>query len=214
MSMNFQQVECGRRRGVTLLELMLAISITAMVGLGVASMLSMVSSSTQSSRDARSLLLRAHAGQIRLRSYLDTSLCLLQYDEAQGLAVWLHDQRTLESVNLSEIRVFWFDEVAGTLTVEWVNFPENWTELQIQTFDTTVPAGSDFFLEMEAQRAAGMTATLELIEGLTWHEMTFDNAVITDATRMTAQMEFEVAEGDRRRTLSTFGLANHQSIGG
>jgi len=211
---NPHQQHPGSRRGVTLLELMLALSITAMVGLGVASMLAMISSSTQDARDARSLLLRAHAGQIRLRSYLDTSLSLLQYDAAQGLAVWLHDQRTPDSVNLSEIRVFWFDDVAGTLSVEWVSFPAGWTELQIQAFDTVVPTGSDFFAEMEAQRAAGMTATLELIEGLTWHEMTFDNAVITDVTRVTAQMEFEVAEGDRRRTLSTFGLANHQSIGG
>lgn len=204
----------AQRRGVTLLEMMLAIAITAMVGLGVASMLLMISSSTQDSRDARSLLLRAHAGQIRLRSYLDTSLSLLDYDASQGLAAWLLDQRTLGEVNLSEIRVFWFDDVAGTLSVEWVHFPETWTELQVQTFDTVVAQGSDYFLEMEAQRAAGMTKTLVLIEGLTWHEMSFDNKIITDATRVTAQMEFEVAEGDRRRTLSTFGLANHQSVGG
>ena len=211
---NSREQHVVRRRGVTLLELMLAMSITAMVGLGVASMLSMISSSAQSSRGARSLLLRAHAGQIRLRSYLDSSLRLLQYDAAQGLAVWLLDQRTLDSINLSEIRVFWFDDVAGTLSVEWVDFPDTWTDLQIQTFDTVVPAGSDYFAVMESQRAAGMTATLALIEGLTWHEMTYDSVSITGAKRVTVQMEFEVAEGDRRRTLSTFGLANHQSVGG
>jgi type II secretory pathway pseudopilin PulG len=203
-----------RRRGVTLLELMLALSITAMVGLGVASMLTMISSSTQQTRDARSLLLRAHAGQTRLRSYLDTSLSLLQHDASKGLAVWLLDQRTLEQVNLSEMRVLWFDDVNGTLSVEWVNFPESWTELQIQTFDTVVADGSDYFVEMEAQRAGGMTESLVLIEGLTWHDMKFDAKNVKDAKRVMAQLEFEVAEGDRRRTLSTFGLANHQSVGG
>ncbi len=211
---NLTKQHAAGRRGVTLLELMLALSVTAMVGLGVASMLSMISSSTQDARDARSLLLRAHAGQIRLRSYLDSSLSLLQHDADQGLAVWLLDQRTIDEVNLSEIRVFWFDDVTGTLTVEWVSFPEGWTELQIQTFDTVVPVGADYFAEMQAQRAGGMTATLDLIEGMTWHQMNFDAKNILDATRVTAQMEFEVAEGDRRRTLSTFGLANHQSVGG
>ena len=201
----------ARRRGVTLLELMLALSVTAMVGLGVASMLSMISSSTRNAREARSLLLRAHAGQIRLRSYLDSSLRMLGYDAAQGLAIWLHDQRTVDSVNLSEVRVFWYDGGARTLSVEWVSFPEAWTELQIQAVDTVVPDGSDYFAVMEAQRAAGMTATLELVEDVTWLGMSFDVPTITDATRMTMEMELAMDDEDgRKRTLSTFGLANHQ----
>ena len=203
------------RRGVTLLELMLALSITAMVGLGVASVLAMISSSTKSAREARSLLLRAHAGQIRLRSYLDSSLRLLQHDPDQGLAVWLHDQRTTDAVNLSEIRVFWYDAEEETLAVEWVSFPENWTELQIQVFDTVVPDGSDYFVVMEAQRAAGMTASLELVEDVIGVDLTFDNETITDAKRVTLEMELTIDEEDStKRTLSSFGLSNHQPAGG
>jgi len=205
----------GRRRGVTLLELMLALSITAMVGLGVASVLSLIGASSQSAREARSLLLRAHAGQIRMRSYLDESLRLLQHDEDQGLAVWLLDQRTQDAVNLSEIRVFWFDDAAGTLSVEWVSFPEEWTELQVQTFDTVVPDGSDYFAVMETQRAAGMTATMDLVEDVSWVGMSFDDATISEAKRVTLEMELVMDEGEAgQRTLSSFGLANHKPSGG
>lgn len=200
-----------RRRGVTLLELMLAISVTMMVGLGTASMLAMISSSTSSAREARSLLLRAHAGQIRMRSYLDSSLRLLAWDTDQGLAIWLHDQRSTDQVNLSELRVFWYDDVAQTLSVEWVNFPEAWTELQVQTFDVVVPDGTDYFAVMEAQRAAGMTATLELVEDVTWFDLDFDDPTITDATRVTMTMELLMDEnGGKKQTLAAFGLANHR----
>ncbi|MCB9838499.1 MAG: type II secretion system protein [Phycisphaeraceae bacterium] len=204
--------ECvPRRRGVTLLELMLALSVTVMVGVGVASMLAMISASTRDAREARSLLLRAHAGQIRMRSYLDSALRLLQYDPDQGLAIWLHDQRTEGQVNLSELRVFWYDDVAQTLSVEWVNFPESWTELQVQTFDVTVPDGSDYFAVMEAQRAGGMTASLDLIEDVTWFDLDFDDETITDATRVVMKLELLMDEtGGSKRTVSAFGLANHE----
>lgn len=210
--MNLESIHPERRsRGVTLLELMLALAVTAMVGLGVGAMLAMISSSTSSAREARSLLLRAHAGQIRLRSYIDSSLSLLQHDPDKGLVIWLTDQRTIGSVNLSEIRIFWFDEEEQTLSVEWINFPEEWTELQVQTFDVVVPGGSDYFTIFDTQRAGGMTATLELVEDVDSVAFTFDDPTITDATRVTMAMGLVMDDDEEvKQTLATFGLADHE----
>ncbi len=203
----------ARRRGLTLLELTLALSVTAMVGLGVAATLTLVGRGSEADREARSLLLRAHAAQTRFRAYLEPALSLLQYDEAEGVALWLHDQETPGKINLSEVRVIWINKVAGKMIVEWVSFPEEWTELQKAAFDTAVDPGTSFFTVMEEQRAAGFTALLDLMDGLEHATMAFDTEDVQQARRAELRMEFLTSDGRSSETMSTFGLKQHTDPG-
>lgn len=152
-----------RARGLTLVELLLALSLTALAGLGTASMLAMIGQSTQADREGRSVVMRAHAVHSRVAAYLEPALCVLQQDQQRGgLAVWLMDQSGPGMVNLTEIRVFWYDPQAKALTTERVAFPEAWPQAAKDAADVTVPANSDFLALVQAQRALGYTVTQEI----------------------------------------------------
>lgn len=204
----------GARRGLTVLELTLALAVTAMVGLGVAATLTLVGAGSSADREARSLLLRAHAAQTRFRAYLEPAVMLLAYDEDEGVALWLHDTDTPGQINLSEARVIWINKIEGRMVVEWVQFPEEWTTLQKQAFDVTVAPTADFFAMMETQRAAGLTATMDLVDGLEFASMTFDAPDVQEARLAELRMEFATSDGRISETMSTFGLKQSAGSGG
>ena len=66
------------KRGFTLIETLLAISVTAMVGAGIATMMSVLGSDTTMQYDLRSVLVRSSAAQSRLSAYIAPSRCILE----------------------------------------------------------------------------------------------------------------------------------------
>ena len=82
----------GTRRGFTLLETILAISITAMVGAGIATMMAVLGSDASMQYDLRSVLVRSSAAQSRLSAYIAPARCLLEAD-AGALVLWFDDSR-------------------------------------------------------------------------------------------------------------------------
>ena len=145
MSRLTRTIRRRRRRGIALVELLLALVVTSFVGLGVASMLHMVGGATSADQDRRSVLLRALTAQVRLRSYVASGLCVLQHDEKKGVAVWLHDNKPSGNVHVSEVRVIWFDDASQRLLVERVEFPEEWSQALKDANDVVAAAGADFF---------------------------------------------------------------------
>jgi len=196
------------RAGFTLLELTLSLVITAFVGLGIASMMNMVASSESMDRDSRSVLLRSHAAQLRLRSYLGPALNVLAHDPARGLAIWLHDEKPQANVHLSELRVLWWNAGAGTLRIERVDWPDAWPQSLIDENDVILPPGTDYFAAMAAQRLAGLTAAETVLEELAAFTVEYDTAAATDASvfRVTLTISTDVVTRD---VLMTFGLAEH-----
>lgn len=204
----------AHRAGLTLLELLLALSITAIMGVAVASMLTMVSTVAQSDREGRSVLLRAHAAQARLRAYIDPSLCVLQHDAAnQTLCVWLADQAGPESVNLTEIRVLWFDPTGRTIDVERVQFPAAWPEISRQAADVIVPVGTDYIAAVLAQRALGFTVRQTVVSNVWsagWGFNTGKGAPPSDATRATLSTLLGIDSAKAVSMLHAFGIPNRK----
>jgi len=198
-----------RARGLTLLELLLGLTVTSLVGLGVASMLTMVGAAAEGARDGRAALMRAHLAQLRLRAYVEPSLAALQHDPAQGFALWLHDENPGDTVNLTELRVFWFDPVAGSLTVERVQFPDGWDEAQRQAADVIVPADSDFFAVITAQRQAGLTVTKTLVEGLASLDLVFNAGAIQEADRLRLSFTIQGDAGSLHEVFLSAGMTAH-----
>lgn len=201
--------------GLTLLELLLALSITAIMGVAVSSMLTMVGTVAQSDREGRSVLLRAHAAQTRIRAYVDPALCVLQNDSSRfAMALWLHDPSGPESVNLTEIRVMWFDPVGRTLSVERVEFPAAWPEITRQAADVVVPAGSDYISVVLAQRALGFTVrqtTVTNVWAAGWGLNVSGGSPATGATRATLSMLLGIDQTKAASTLFSFGLSNRRA---
>ncbi len=190
----FNTVACARR-GLTLLELMLALAITGMMGAAMSAMVVGVTRGMESITGGRSATQRAHVVHQRLRAYTEAGLCVLQHDKTQGLALWLNDNNGDDDVNLTEYRVFWFDEVARTLSVEWVEFPEEWTDEQKATADIRVLTTEDLFLLMEAQRAFRYTRTVVLGDELDGFAVEHNTASILDASRVTLRARTQAGTG-------------------
>jgi hypothetical protein len=199
------------RRGLTLLELMLAMAITGMVGVGIASMLTMVATGARGNRDGRSAVLRTHAAGVRLRAYMDPALCVLQHDPARGLVVWLSDTTGDGVVNLTEMRVIWWDEASREVSVERVALPEAWSPILKQTYDAPLPAGSDFFAVMIDQRLAGFTEALRVVDGLERFEASFDAIDVQEARRVDLLLAEATEEFGAFEAMISFGLGDHRA---
>jgi len=197
-------------RALTLLELMLALAITGMIGVGIASTMTMVAAGARGERDGRSAVLRTHAVGVRLHAYLDDALCVLQHDAEQGVALWLHDPGREGVVNLSEIRVIWWDAQNQRLSVERVRLPDTWPPLLKATHDAPVPASSDFFAVIRQQRDAGLTSTRSLMEQVQQFQASFDAAEVQSAERVDLVVGEQVEEIGVFQSLLTFTLTEHR----
>lgn len=195
------------RRGLTLVELLIALMITAMMGLAIGSMMTMVGSASGRDSAERTALLRAHAGQVRLRAYMDNALSILQHDEdSQATAIWLYDKLVADSVNLREVRLITVAD--GLVTVEWVAFPENWSQAMQDSADVVLPGDSDFFAAMAAQRALGQTRTTTLLNHVQDASWALSAASPQDAERARLTLTLD-AEGSPVQALYAFGLKDH-----
>jgi type II secretory pathway pseudopilin PulG len=200
----------GRPSGLTLLELLLAVSITSLVGLAMATVMTAAARGMTSAGDTRSALQRAHAAYSRLRTYTDTGLCLLQNDPARGFVLWLNDERLNGKVNLSELRVFWFSPQTGLLTVERVVFPEAWDAAKKEAADVKVNPAADLFAIMTDQRALGYTQTETVADGAIAFAIEAPTPAPADATRFRASLTTDAGHDGQAPVLMAFGLSNHQ----
>lgn len=182
------------RPGLTLLELLLAVSITAMVGLAMTTVMTSVARGLTSTKSERSALTRVHAAYVRLRAYTDPALCLLQHDATRGFAIWLEDSKPGATVNLREMRAFWFDPASGRLTAERVKFPAAWPPELQDSFDIDLSPGADFLAEMKTQRTLGYTSEQTITDQMNGFTLAFDN-ILTQKNRR-FRLTFQAFAGD------------------
>ncbi len=110
------------RRGMTLLEVLLAVAVTGMVGAGVTAMMSSLTSSMIAHHDTRSSTLRAGLSQARLSSYVTRCRCLLDCEPSQ-LVLWLEDADGDDAIDATEVRWVRHDAAEQRVQVTWVTDP-------------------------------------------------------------------------------------------
>lgn len=207
--MNTRRNTSRRHRGFTVVELLIGIVITALVAMAISTMLTLVGETTARSRDSRAALMRSHLAQVRLRSYTEPALAVLDFDEDAGVAVWLHDDNPGEKVNLTELRILWFDADNGDIQIEYVSFPDNWTPAMKAAADITLAKDADFFAAMVAQRVAGMTVTETLLETVADFDLTFAAGTLQASDRIRFALTLTSDEGEAVQTYIVVGLPNH-----
>lgn len=196
------------RRGLTLIELMIAVSITVVAGMALSTVMTATARTLFSTTNARSALQRAHAGYVRLRAYTDPARCLLQADE-RGFAIWLDDTTVNNVVNLREMRVVWFDTLNDLLVVERVKFPDEWPPELKASFDTPLNSGADFLFQMETQRALGYTATEVLADGIPSATIAHPSAAAQQARTFTLTMSVDDRSPVPAEVLTVHAFPNH-----
>lgn len=197
------------RRGLTLLELLVALAITVVTGMAIASVTTAVARGIDTVGTVRSALQRAHASHVRLRAYTDPGLCLLAYEQNTGFALWLEDSRANGRVNLTEFRVFWIDAQSGLLTVERVDFPDGWTDDEYALFDTTLTSVDDPFQIMRTQRSLGYTVIETIADEIASLSMAFTPESIRDAERVRLMLGLRLDGAQTEDILIALALPNH-----
>jgi prepilin-type N-terminal cleavage/methylation domain-containing protein len=163
------------RRGLSLLELLLALSITAMVAAAISSMLSVVSVGIDSRRDSRTLMLRGQASQLRLSAYIAPSRCILGTSGA-NIALWLTDSRQSDTVHATEVRWLRYDSVNGELAVHYVSFPAGWTQTMKDLADHEYLRRTDWEAVYTTYSTAGQIDSVILVDQIDTITVSLDDA--------------------------------------
>jgi len=156
------------RRGLTLLEFMLSIMITALIAVTMGMMMSAVARTVEADKHGRETIVRSQALNVRLSSYITPSLCVLDASaQPESIVVWLEDSRVSDTVHLTEIRWIERDTDTAAVVVHYVKFPDGMSQIEKDTLDVEVPlAGADWWGVLATMEVLGYTATTKLCDGV------------------------------------------------
>ncbi|MEM7228249.1 MAG: prepilin-type N-terminal cleavage/methylation domain-containing protein [Planctomycetota bacterium] len=180
---------CARHRGLSLLELMLALSVTAMVAAAISSMLAVVSVGIDTQRDSRSLMLRGQAAQVRLAAYIAPAQCLLDVDGGDCV-IWVSDDRQSGTVHATELRWLRHDADNGAYDVHFVSFPDGWTQVQRDLADLEYPSSTDWEVVYQTYLAQGHISAVTLLDNIASMTPSHDEAIARDSRIVQYEMTF------------------------
>ena len=177
------------RRGLSLLEMLLALSITALIAAGISSMISAVTSGVGSRRDIRTTMVRANAAQTRLAAYIVPCRSMLA-SNGSNLVLWLNDSRESDSVHATEIRWLLVDADQGAIDVHFVDFPDTWTQAAKDLADAEYPATADWDAVLTQYQTDGWVTTVRLVDGLDSASVRTDAVAPMDSRHVTFELGF------------------------
>lgn len=185
--------EPRNRRGMTIIETILAMTITAMVGGAISTMMAAVSDELASNQGTRSSLIRAGLAQSRLSSYIARSHCVLDLDDT-SLTLWLEDSRDGNTVHASEIRWIVLNEDTKVLESHFVCFPDNWSEAATLQADTeyTTASNINWSMVLKSFQDRGLSCSLPLVEGIVSMEFAGNGTSSRDTTLVETSMSMSI----------------------
>lgn len=182
------------RRGLSLLELMLALTVTALVAAAISGMMGAVTTGVSSRRDSRTVMVRASAAESRLSAYVAPSRCILDAEVA-ALVLWLNDDRESDTVHATEIRWLLFDSGSGCLNMYYVSFPAGWTQVAKDLEDKEYLLGTDWMAVLDTFATKGWIAGFTLVDGLESLTIEVDQANPLAASHVAITMNFTTEAG-------------------
>ena len=171
------------RRAVTLAELIIAMIITSMLALGVASILYAASYGTSSRREVRRIAVRSQQLRTRIGDGVRNSRAVLASGVAVNgnkyLVLWKGDSNSddKDQVNLSEL-----------MMIEWVASSEELIACEAASPpapDTVYAAGTDFHAAMLQARTDGDVTDTYWSQGITAIDFTLDQVTPALARKVT-----------------------------
>lgn len=197
-----------RHHGLTLVEMMLALAVTALVAGAIAGMMSAVSSGVGTRRDMRSAMIRANLGQMRLGAYVAPARALISVD-SDRFVLWLHDQRPGETIHVSEARWFEFDAVSGEMTVKFFRCPDSWTELQKTAEDLPFASTANWWLILADYELRGLIGQQVIMDGLI--DVTFGSETTPLTSKiLSADLQVDPGAGDPYPVRLTGTIRQHR----
>ncbi len=156
--------ESNRRRGLSLLELVLALAMTTLVASGVTGMLAGLGSGIAVGRDARTAMLATAACQRRITNELADHAAILESNPTRTV-LWVGDERPGGMVETSELTWLSADS-SDEIVLERIVFPDDWTMLERSMVDRRLAPDDDPWTALGTLRARGVIERTVLADAL------------------------------------------------
>lgn len=194
--MNPTRSGLDRRRGLSLLELVLALAMTTLVATGVAGMLAGLGSGIAVGRDARTAMLATAASQRRITTELADHAAILESNPTRAV-LWVGDERPGGTVEASELT--WVSlEASDELVLERVVFPDDWSTLERAMADRRLAPGDDPWTTLGSMRTRGVIERTVLADALTDARLT----EIAEGRGLRIDLGFDLPTGPGEATIS------------
>ena len=130
----------GRKRiskGMTLMELLLAVSATAVIGAAVVGTGFALASAQDNSDTYSECVQTSRVAMGRLTSMLRESQ-LVTGTDANGIVLWTGDPNGNQRINLSELAAILYDEDTKEIIQYQIVFPEGWPPVLVWLLDVSI----------------------------------------------------------------------------
>jgi len=187
------------RRGFTLLETIIAIGFTAVIGAAIAAMMAAATTGLTSKDDGRTSAIHMATTKNRLASYIAPARCILENTD-HTLTLWLHDGTKNNKINISEIRWIHYPTAQRmdekSLHVHFVSFPSTWSQAMIEEADTEVTLNTNFKVLRESLQRQQLIRDYDLIDSLESCVFWLNDKKPNDATLVSARYTVLSENGD------------------
>lgn len=180
--------KCRIMGGFTLLEMLIALSITALIGMCIAIMINSMAAGTAGQQDGRRHLVRLQALESRLLSKFHPAACILE--AGNGYVVyWTGDANINNAVELNELGMLELNTTTHTLQEYTTVFPGNFSLSDIASANTQYAASTSWYAAAQTAKATSYFPASAVAHNMTGFKVTLDNATATAARLATFHLD-------------------------
>ena len=109
--------------------------------------------------------------------------------------VWVNDWRDSGTIHATEIRWIVFDNADRSIDVYYVDFPDEWNDVQQAIEDTEYSSSEDWSAVLSSYTASGYISHITLVDGVDSLAITMDQPDALDSTSITFGIGFFTETG-------------------
>lgn len=199
MIQNNASTHAPRNKGLSLVELLMALGITALIGVAVTSMLVAVSYGSTSQKELRETSIRLKLTSARIDAAIRSSKRVLESGD-HYIVLWIDDTRPDDAPNASEIRLIQLDSTTAQIHSYLTEFPDTWTDQQRADADTPYALADDFLAITTALKTGAYFPSTRWLNGdgggggaVAW-SLSFDHADAQQAALVSYRLELTSAQ--------------------
>lgn len=198
-----------KRRALTLIEMILALSITAVISLAIATMMAAVSTGVNAKDDGRQTAIRIATTKSRLAAYIAPSRCIIDKG-IDSVTLWLEDSRESNTIHASEVRWIQFDESTQELQVKFVDFPESWPQSLIDSTDLELSKSSDFDSVLNSFELSNLIDSIPIVDSIGSCLFWSNDTDPFEATQISMRFSLTSTMGETEQALIDETIRLHQ----
>lgn len=183
------------RRGFTFIELIIALSITSVIGLSVVTLMGAVTSGITSKEDGRQSSIRFSTLKTKMSAYISPARCVLATTQ-DSATLWMNDSRVSNTVHATEVRWIKFNTALEQLEVSFVSFPEHWSEEMRTQSDLECNEQTNYAQLHSKFDAKGFITTLTIVDRISGCELWFNEKTPFEVTLISFEFKLHSALGE------------------